>query len=1113
MYRLKKCLLISYLLPTTFCLGQTFTTPEVYSFKQEVFSPVSYYTGQTNISIPITQIQTPEITIPITLNYVGSSGLRAVNPYSSVGMGWRISAGGAITRTKNGVCDEFTRLGNGTTLDGFFSLAANTVTNSYVRNNVSSYTAHDAQGQYFGPTTEYSPDVFSFSFLGYTGYFLMGYDGAFKIQSQDIVSVEKIDGISWPTWPGAGNSIGFKLTANDGTTFTFGTTAGSMELSGGNAQSYEPHPVTPYQCDAWYLTEIKSTNGRTITFYYQPNADTHVRYKGSSETEDVSANSPVVLDNIGFNGGSVEFSSTVVTQNVINTPSYPRLINSIALKDPDNNVISRTTFTYSSYLSERYYFLDAITVDDKTYSFGYNNRGELPNDVAALGADYWGYYNGSAEVTSLGTGNVSSFWDTYLNPTVTYPARMPSLYHAKIGILQSITYPTGGIETYEYESNTYSHKGLQTLGGTYYKDIESVQTAGGLRIAQITLGDRVRKYRYVTSFDPDHPDASSAGSGILYRLPGVPYFGRSALNALCIDGEPAVVYSKVIEFLADKSYTEYTMRSPLDKPDGDNTQNSSYYSVESSNPNIFTYNPQMAFVGSLGKNSSHSLERGQISGIKIYDGTNTLKKSVTYTYATDLNRYSQNVAVVNIVSTADQAMARLGAELGFYYFSSAFTFSIIHSYEVYTFPVYLEQETQTSYENGNTIQQITQYQYNSEKLRSVVTTTNSSGAVVKSEIKYPKDINTGIYATMVTKNMLNLPVEQVLFNNSNITGAKLTTYKLNGTSYVPDKKYSLEITAPFSGFAYFNGTTKDSRYESIPDISYDSYDTYGKVRQTTGKDGIITSYLWDASGRYPMAQVKGAAYSQISAQDGKAENYSSSTLFSALSGLVPSAFISTYSYKPLVGVATTTDQRGRTTYYNYDPFNRLILIKDHDNNILKKYCYNYQGQAGSCEYYGNQVMSQTIRKNNCTGCQIGSSVTYTVPANTYYATTQVAANTLAQGDITTNGQTYANANGTCNSPVQTSLVSSNLISDKSFTVVFHNNCTNYDYSYTLNANTSNVTLSPQLPTGNYNVSFTPSGGSTTSYGYWVNAFVDYGTSGNILAVDIVSGSNQVRIYP
>ncbi len=37
----------------------------------------------------------------------------------------------------------------------------------------------------------------------------------------------------------------------------------------------------------------------------------------------------------------------------------------------------------------------------------------------------------------------------------------------------------------------------------------------------------------------------------------------------------------------------------------------------------------------------------------------------------------------------------------------------------------------------------------------------------------------------------------------------------------------------------------------------------------------------------------------------------------------------------------------------------------------------------------------------------------TVPANTYYATTQTAADNLAQSDVDVNGQVYANTNGVC----------------------------------------------------------------------------------------------------
>jgi hypothetical protein len=35
---------------------------------------------------------------------------------------------------------------------------------------------------------------------------------------------------------------------------------------------------------------------------------------------------------------------------------------------------------------------------------------------------------------------------------------------------------------------------------------------------------------------------------------------------------------------------------------------------------------------------------------------------------------------------------------------------------------------------------------------------------------------------------------------------------------------------------------------------------------------------------------------------------------------------------------------GRTTFYEYDSFNRLYLVKDHDGNILKQYTYHYKNQ-------------------------------------------------------------------------------------------------------------------------------------------------------------------------
>ncbi|MGN7886413.1 hypothetical protein [Dyadobacter sp. 22481] len=965
MSRFLKIIVLCFVLAIQYVSAQTFNTPEVASFKKEVFSPVSYYTGQANISIPLTQIQANEITVPITLNYVGGAGLNAINPYSSVGMGWRVTAGGVITRTKNNVCDE-TTYGNygGGTENGFFSLAPNSVTNSYVRNNISSYVGTYGSnsnlngGKYFLHATEYSPDVFSFSFLGYSGYFIMGYDGQFKIQSQDIVAVDKLSNISWL---GGGNSIAFRLTANDGTTFTFGDGTGSMELSGGNAQG------VPYQVDAWYLTEIKSVNGRTIKFNYNDNAQTFVRYVASVDSPNViSSVTPAVLKDIVFDGGTVVFTSTSLSQKIAGSASTDtKRISKIEVKDPNNTVVSSSNFTYSTWKDDRYYFLDALVVDGKNYKFDYYNRNGLPDVNTALRTDYWGFYN-SASGSAVGLGSLSSRWDSFLNPTTYYPNRLSYLESTKIGVLTGITYPTGGIENYEYELHTFSQKGVQKPVGRGYVNVtDGRNVAGGLRISKITLGEMVRKYKYVNAFDPNNPENPSAvSSGILYKFPGIPYFGNSVINGLSVDGEPPVVYGKVIESLADKSYTEYTMRSPLDIADGDASESSAFYTI-GFNVGASSFVEPQGLVGCLGKASSRSLERGQVSLVKVYDGANTLKKEVAYTYATDPNKLNQNVAVMSFGERSNQGVGQLALELGYNFLN------VFSTYEVYTFPVYLEKEVETLYESGQALVKTTDYKYNAQKLRSEITYTSSKGETLKTKIKYPADLSLGTYPAMVSMKMLNFPIEQIQVKNALVVGGTINTYKSQVTGgvthYVPYQKYvGLTATVPESSFVSFNGTTKDSRYYAIPQVTFDSYNSLGKVAQTTTRDGIITSFLWDATGQYPMAQVKGVGYSTISTHDKKAATYPSNTLYSNLNPLPPSVLINTYSYKALVGIESATDPSGKLTWYNYDNFGRLSNIREGSaqGSLLKSFDYNYglTGSAASTSLSRILIVGNSITK-------------------------------------------------------------------------------------------------------------------------------------------------------
>jgi YD repeat-containing protein len=68
-----------------------------------------------------------------------------------------------------------------------------------------------------------------------------------------------------------------------------------------------------------------------------------------------------------------------------------------------------------------------------------------------------------------------------------------------------------------------------------------------------------------------------------------------------------------------------------------------------------------------------------------------------------------------------------------------------------------------------------------------------------------------------------------------------------------------------------------------------------------------------------------------------------SNLRSTLSS-IPNAMISTYTYKPLIGVSTIIDARQEKITYEYDDFGRLKSVKDKNNNILTENEYHIKPQ-------------------------------------------------------------------------------------------------------------------------------------------------------------------------
>lgn len=122
------------------------------------------------------------------------------------------------------------------------------------------------------------------------------------------------------------------------------------------------------------------------------------------------------------------------------------------------------------------------------------------------------------------------------------------------------------------------------------------------------------------------------------------------------------------------------------------------------------------------------------------------------------------------------------------------------------------------------------------------------------------------------------------------------------------------------------------------------------------------------------------------------------------------ALMTTYTYNPLVGKTSEMDPSGRSVVYQYDGLNRLMTVRDQDNNILKQYDYEYQSCAQSVY---NTIQTGSFIKNNCTSGLYGTVVIDTVPANKYSACSVTAANQLAASDVAYNGQNNANAKGSC----------------------------------------------------------------------------------------------------
>ncbi|EJL59147.1 DUF5977 domain-containing protein, partial [Flavobacterium sp. CF136] len=1032
---------------------------------------VSLFTGTPNISIPLYTLETGTISVPLSLSYHPSSVKPAQNP-GWVGLGWNLNCNGSITRRIRGRKDEFSNESMPTAQNYIPFFPCSTIqsgdSGSAAIQNADWYnkdwliyknTSHNGDIKKY----DINSDEFSFNFLGHSGTFY--YDnGKWVVASDEHIVVEFNNDFIYPLEvttiinsynPTTGvicDEVGrtfkkFTLITDDGNRYTFGGDD-ALEFS----SSYAPEHIN-YACSSWLLKKIENYKGEYVNFEYKRDYITCVLgYFGNAVSfadlrdggdsagnvtplvQDQLAGQyvfPVYLSKIDTKNQTITFDSSVAktlkySDNQLNqriTPNHSlflvdynlnllqiKKLDKITIKDVSNNEVKQINFGYNESTTERFTLTKLNENNSKFYSFGYNDVAGMPG-LDGNNTDHWGFFN---NIDILQSSLSTTFQKKESGPS----------YITK-GLITSIKYPTGGYTKFAWEPHYYSKVVSQKRDAL----TDKTGYAGGSRILSIENFDTndvslsQKKYYYVKNYNNITKSnlSSLSSSGVLNGIPQYDFYitNRPTVNnsttvSLTLRNYNSLTnfgystgshigYDEVVEVNKDDSYRKYYFTNF-----GPDLNGISHYDKAPLMTLGWTIDD-----GPYIPSSSLDIERGKTIGIQDYNSADICVKKIKSVFRNDNNRFDDYVR--QIVNSGSYSVSQGDALV----FCSAL--------KKYTYNYYPISNEEIIYDiNGlNPITKSTEYKYNLKNQVVSEKTINSKSETLENKTFYPTDLISGVQSVamqqLVDANRINFPVTtQVLTANQKISEqtTKFTTDAVKTSGLLlPTATYSLKGTG-----------TIDIQKSDDRKVTYDLYDSNGNLNQYTPEGGTPVSIIWGYNKTQPIAKIENTTYNTVETYVANLQTLSDTgtetNLLIALNSLranLPNAIVTTYTYRPLIGISTITDSKGVITYYEYDSYKRLAFIKDQDFNVLQRYCYNYFGQQTNCTTvfspittYTNIAKNAVFTKQACAAGSVGSSCVYSVPAGTYSSTvSQADADTQAANEITGNGQNFANANGTC----------------------------------------------------------------------------------------------------
>lgn len=496
--------------------------------------PVGLYNGIPNVAIPLYEIKSKDISVPISISY-HASGIKVSDEASRVGLGWALNAGGVITRQIMGQDDfEYNSFnyhnGNLAIPETVSDVALdkgrtfNIQTNCTVSNmpNNPDYSLYVKQENY-----DFEPDQYSYNFNGYSGKFILKRDKTVILGKKEKITITVKDA----------NASSWEIVTADGYHYLF--------------EEYEaytdPNTGAPLaRKSAWYLTKIISPTDETVTFTYIVNDINYIKpvgsyfestnptvmsvpYAGSvdycpppvgSPFPDVSKESPrgeyrnVYLDKVSFNLGEIKFMYNTNREDVYNDYSVSKI--QIFAKTFDQvstqKLIKEWEFVYGYFvgtgdvdyiptvamptqITKRLKLTSLLEKDgsgngQKPYNFSYYNDEVINTDLlpvkSSFSRDHWGYFNkkyGNVSlIPSFSTSNSSNPVAFYLGVMGTERDTDP--LYANLFSLKEIQYPTGGKTVFDYESNTFDFVNSKINDHSFYNAFPEAADASIFKLYQ-----------------------------------------------------------------------------------------------------------------------------------------------------------------------------------------------------------------------------------------------------------------------------------------------------------------------------------------------------------------------------------------------------------------------------------------------------------------------------------------------------------------------------------------------------------------------------------------------------------------------------------------------------